>query len=209
VAIAHLTEPGSHGRERVLDAAERLLDERGIDGVSARAIAVEAGHRNTAAVNYHFGDRDELVHAVLSRRADQLDEQRHQLFDELEASGPVTARAALTAILRPLVELLADESGRRHLRLLNQAANHPAYYARVNLQFNTGLARGAVYVLPLVEHLSPERRPHRANVGLGMALHALADQSRLVDVISPPRPVLDREELLDDLVETELALLSA
>ena len=54
------------GRRRLLDTALRLLDERGVDNVSAGRIAQEAGHRNVAAVSYHYGDRRELLLAQLS-----------------------------------------------------------------------------------------------------------------------------------------------
>jgi AcrR family transcriptional regulator len=71
-----------YGRRQLIDTAERLLDEHGIDGVSARAIALEAGHRNNNAVNYHLGDRDNLVRTVLERRALDLDVRRNVRLDE-------------------------------------------------------------------------------------------------------------------------------
>ncbi|MGB6056640.1 MAG: TetR/AcrR family transcriptional regulator [Microthrixaceae bacterium] len=43
------------GRTRLLDAAERLLGESGIDGTTATEITHAAGHRNAAAVGSHPG----------------------------------------------------------------------------------------------------------------------------------------------------------
>src|SRR5436190_13163910 len=106
----------THGRQRLLDAALELLDQKGIDGVSARAIAQASGHRNVAAVNYHFGNRDQLVRAVVTRHAERIDQRRHALLDELEAQGPMTPRDGLVALLRPLVEQLDDDAGRQYLR---------------------------------------------------------------------------------------------
>jgi AcrR family transcriptional regulator len=198
-----------YGRRQLVDTAERLLDERGIDGASARAIATAAGHRNNTAVAYHFGDRDNLVRTVLERRALDLDAQRNALLDELEKAGPVDPAAALDAMLRPLVSLLDDVGGRRYLRVLNQAANHPGFYERATLEFTPSLARGASHLAPLVAHLPPRLRPHRARLGLGLALFALAEQARLIDTDPPPRPLLTNDEFLADLTASAIAFLAA
>ena len=54
-------------RTRLLDSAEQLFAERGIDATSLRAITTAAG-ANLASVNYHFGSKDELFREVVSRR---------------------------------------------------------------------------------------------------------------------------------------------
>jgi AcrR family transcriptional regulator len=198
-----------YGRRQLIDTAERLLDEHGIDGVSARAIAAAAGHRNNAAVRYHFGDRDTLVRVVLERRALEVDVQRHTLLDELEAAGNVQPHAALTALLQPLVGLLDDIGGRRYLRVLNQAANHPGLYERATLEFTPSLARGAAHLAPLVAHLTPPLRAHRARLGLGLALFAFAEQARLIDTHPPPRPLLTKDEFTTDLITSTIAYLTA
>jgi AcrR family transcriptional regulator len=198
-----------YGRRRLLETAEELLDERGLDGASARAISAASGHRNTAAVVYHFGNRDNLVRAVLTRRADVLDAERNALLDELEAKGLVEPTDALRASLQPLVALLDDASGRRYLRLLNQAANHPAFFGEANIMFRSSVARGAMHLLPLLAHLPAEVRPDRAQRCLGMVLYALAEQARLIDARPPLRPVLDNETFMNDLITSTVAALRA
>ena len=66
--------------ERLLDAAEQLFAEHGIDGASMRAITHAAG-TSVSAANYHFGSKDELVRATFSRRVVELNQRR---LDELE-----------------------------------------------------------------------------------------------------------------------------
>ena len=55
-------------KTRILDAAERLFAQDGIKATSLRAIT-EAAAANLAAVNYHFGSKEALVHAVYGRRS--------------------------------------------------------------------------------------------------------------------------------------------
>ena len=58
-------------RDRLLKAAESLFLDYGYDGTSARMITAEA-RANLAAINYHFGGKEELFQAMLARRLDDL-----------------------------------------------------------------------------------------------------------------------------------------
>jgi TetR/AcrR family transcriptional regulator, regulator of cefoperazone and chloramphenicol sensitivity len=196
---------GVHGRERLLDVAEVLFDRHGIDGVSARAVVTAAGMRNTGAVNYHFGTRLGMVRAVLERRRDHIELVRNAMLDALEAVGPVAPRNALYVALRPLIDLLADPAGRRHMRLLQQAWFHPEFTDEANARFATGIARTAGHLAPLLEALPAERRLHRARTMLLAAITAIAEQARLLDLDPPPRPVLDTEQFTQDLLDVLLA----
>lgn len=54
-------------RDLLLDAATRLFAERGVDNVPIAEIVRAANQRNTSAIHYHFGNRDEVLRAVLAR----------------------------------------------------------------------------------------------------------------------------------------------
>ena len=60
--------PVRNGKERILDAAERLFAQRGFYGVSLRDITQAAGV-DVALVGYHFGGKRELFAAVFERPA--------------------------------------------------------------------------------------------------------------------------------------------
>lgn len=47
-------------RQRLLDAAEELFADKGLEGSTVREICERAGARNVAAVNYHFGSKEKL-----------------------------------------------------------------------------------------------------------------------------------------------------
>ncbi|MEZ0387194.1 MAG: TetR/AcrR family transcriptional regulator, partial [Verrucomicrobium sp.] len=62
-------------REALLDAAERLLIEHGVAGVSTRAV-ITAANANLGAINYHFGTKDRLILEVFARRLRPLNRER-------------------------------------------------------------------------------------------------------------------------------------
>jgi AcrR family transcriptional regulator len=75
---------GADTRTRILDAAERLFAENGLEAVSVRAILAEAGV-NVALANYHFGSREGLIEELLRDRLAPLDEERSRSLDDVEA----------------------------------------------------------------------------------------------------------------------------
>jgi len=105
--------------ERLLDAAERLFAERGVDAVSVRAVNAAAG-ANVAAVHYHFGSKEALVEAVLRRRMDALGERRRAMLAALPTADAPAVRAVMEALVLPLAELSAEPtgSGRAYVRVL-------------------------------------------------------------------------------------------
>ena len=66
---------------RLLDAAETLFLDHGFDGTTLRMVTALAS-ANVAAVNYHFGDKEELFQAMLARRLDPMNEARVQLLGD-------------------------------------------------------------------------------------------------------------------------------
>jgi AcrR family transcriptional regulator len=97
-------------KERILDAAERLFAERGFAGTSLRSVTKEAGV-NLAAIHYHFGAKEALLHQVFARRATPVNDERLRRLDELEkgAGGrPLELEAILDAFLRPVMHLQRD-----------------------------------------------------------------------------------------------------
>jgi AcrR family transcriptional regulator len=89
-------------KDRLLDSAEQLFAERGHAETSLRELTQAAGC-NLAAVSYHFGSKEALVHAVIARRFQPINEQRIALLDELEAAGEPGLEELLRAFVEPVL----------------------------------------------------------------------------------------------------------
>lgn len=89
-----------HTRSAILAAAERLYADRGFGDVTLRDIVAEAGV-NLAAVNYHFGSKDELIAELFVTRSLALNRERLQELRAAEENG--AGRADIADILRALV----------------------------------------------------------------------------------------------------------
>ena len=92
--------PSDRTRASILDAAERLYAERGFSDVTLRDI-VAAGGVNLAAVNYHFGSKDELIAELFVTRSIATNRERLNELKAAEAAGG--GRADIDAVLRALV----------------------------------------------------------------------------------------------------------
>jgi AcrR family transcriptional regulator len=87
-------------RTAILTAAERLYADRGFGDVTLRDI-VAAADVNLAAVNYHFGSKDELIAELFVTRSLATNRERlNELKTAEEAGG---GRASIDSILRALV----------------------------------------------------------------------------------------------------------
>ena len=90
---------------QLLDAAERLSAERGIDSVSLREIVRASGQSNLSAAHYHFGSREHLIGELLARRIRAINVIRHRRLDALEREGQ---GAQVHAIVSATVNALGD-----------------------------------------------------------------------------------------------------
>src|SRR5438876_7340929 len=92
--------PSDQTRTAILAAAERLYAERGFSDVTLRDIVGEA-NVNLAAVNYHFGSKDELIAELFVSRTLALNRER--LRDLRAAEDKGGGRADIDDVLRALV----------------------------------------------------------------------------------------------------------
>jgi len=86
-------------RTAILNAAEQLYAERGFSEVTLRDIVAAAGV-NLAAVNYHFGSKDELIAELFVTRSIATNRER---LNELKAAEETGGHAPIEAVIRALV----------------------------------------------------------------------------------------------------------
>ncbi|MGB3271932.1 MAG: TetR/AcrR family transcriptional regulator [Xanthobacteraceae bacterium] len=87
-------------RLSILSAAERLYADRGFSEVTLRDIVAAAGV-NLAAVNYHFGSKDELIAELYVSRSVALNRERLTELKTAEDAGG--GRADISGIIGALV----------------------------------------------------------------------------------------------------------
>jgi AcrR family transcriptional regulator len=164
-------------RTAVLDAAERLFSERGVDGASVRDITAAAA-ANLGAINYHFGSKDALVMEVFARRLEPINRARIARLDSLEEAArgkPVELSQIVEAFVRPGLEIPLDASNREGVvvvRLINRclAEPNPALKKFVEEQFAEVAERFDAAILRSARGLSREELFWRMIFFLG-ALH--------------------------------------
>jgi AcrR family transcriptional regulator len=108
------------GREALLDAAEELFAEGGVDGVSMRDLTKRAG-TNLASVNYYFGSKEKLFMEVIARRIRPINAKRLELLEAAIAEGGEAGpslKRLLDAFVRPMFELGTTPEKRELMRRL-------------------------------------------------------------------------------------------
>jgi len=95
----------SNTAQRILDTAKRLFAQRGFHCTSTRALAHEA-RVNQAAINYHFGSKENLLEAVIECQLVpliKLQRKRLQTVREtaLREEHRPKAKDVLLAIIEP------------------------------------------------------------------------------------------------------------
>ena len=119
-----LTLKGEQTRTKILRAAQQLIAEHGVGGVSHRAIAAQAGVK-LSLTSYYFGSLAELLEAAWddhrARSAPQsvaMLGRMTEIFQELLATDEERARARhVLALADHLASYIAQEARERQLDL--------------------------------------------------------------------------------------------
>ncbi len=106
-------------RRRILDAASRLFDERGIDGVTMAKVTAASGVQPSTMYQY-FSSKDDIVWAIVG----ELMEERSGLAKQTMKDAP-NALARITALL----EMMADDLAQNPAKV-RFMAQFDAIYAR-------------------------------------------------------------------------------
>jgi AcrR family transcriptional regulator len=95
------------GRERLLDAAVRLIAREGIDNVRIARIAAEAGV-SAGLVHYHFASRDALLEEAIEHSYERAGDMRLTALGEGRADAVQRLRAMIDQCLPSTPALRED-----------------------------------------------------------------------------------------------------
>jgi AcrR family transcriptional regulator len=97
-------------KDRILHAAEELFAQQGFASTSLRQVTSRADV-NIAAVNYHFGSKDNLVNEVFRRRMDDMSVERLKALRQAVQAHPGDLEPVLAAFVEPALAMAQDRHG--------------------------------------------------------------------------------------------------
>ncbi len=193
-------------KTRILDTAERLFAQKGFDAVSLRNIIASAGV-NLAAVHYHFGSKQALIHAVIARRLRPINEERLAKLAEARANTSrqsVKLERVLECLFRPLFRVQADpKAGPTFARLVGRVIGERneglqkfmmGELAEVIIQFSAAIETA----LP---GLAKEEADWRSHFMAGAMAHTLCNADLLVRFTGTDAVASDYETTVRRLID--------
>jgi AcrR family transcriptional regulator len=175
-------------RDRMLDVAERLFAEIGIEKVSIREIVRGSGQRNVSAAQYHFGSRDALIAALVERRMRVIDAMRHQRLDALEAAGAAGVRDILLASIETLADAVRGHAwGPSFVQVSAQALASPQVELarRLPRDATSGLSRVKRLLRVRLPELPPTVFDERQRIANQQVTYSVADWVRAHGPVRP------------------------
>lgn len=179
-------------KDRILGAAEELFAQYGFATTSLRQIT---GHAdvNIAAVNYHFGSKDNLVRELFRRRMDEMTKDRQTALKKALSAESPTLEAILEAFIVPALMMGKRQNGRHFIRVLARAYAEQNTQLRKFLSDNYGsvqrdFAKSIAGVLP---ELSKEQLYFRLDFVSGALTYTLSE----FGMIKRPHGVTEAQHL--------------
>ena len=164
-------------KDRILGAAEELFAQFGFSGTSLRQVTSRADV-NIAAVNYHFGSKENLVNEVFRRRMDEMSAQRLQRLHEAAARQVCDLEEVLAAFVEPALALAQDRhGGGAFIRVIARAyaEKNDSLRRFLSDQYGHVLREFAKAIAACVPGLSKEELYWRLDFLSGALTYAMAD----------------------------------
>jgi len=163
-------------KQKILDTAERLFGEQGFRATSLRQV-IAAAKVNVAAVHYHFGSKDDLLDAVVDRKAGPVTVARMEWLDRVEAeagTGPLNVEDVLASFLMPTAEMA--QSNPTFVRLMGRMLSEGMMPSIVERHFRESAMRFVMALARAVPHLGREELMWRVHFMIGAMAHTLTGQ---------------------------------
>ena len=200
-------------RLNFIQTALKLYAERGIDAVSLNEITVAAGQKNRNALQYHFGDRNGLLQAIIDTHANNVSRLRGVYAAQAAEALWTPAEASARVLIMPLADYAkSSPEGVYYLRLLSQRAivknniTNPGTHSPLSFRREPELRR---LMRQAMAHLKPAEAQRRMFLIVSMAFHSLAEACRVVETQLGARGLKNRQAMFEQVVCSIEAFIAA
>ena len=169
-------------RERFIQAAQQLFAERSIDSVSLNEITVAAGQKNRNALQYHFGNRDGLLQAIIDKHAEPVYVLRKAYIEQARDSAWSDAEASARVLVMALADYIEENpEGIHYVKILSQLAAinsviiNPTNPSKLRFRHDADLNS---LLVRAVSHLGPTEAKRRLFLVVSITFHGIADSFR-------------------------------
>jgi AcrR family transcriptional regulator len=135
-------------KSKIVAATIDCIDREGIQSLTVRKIAREAGV-NSAAINYYFGTKEALVATAMSQTLDEMMKMPEEVFEGAKGEASERIEAFLGAFLEGLVRWRGIVKAHLYEPLME--GNYETDFVRRFGEFLTALAGRIGRALPFVD----------------------------------------------------------
>ena len=193
-------------RIALIEAAETMFAEGGVEGVSVRQIGAAIGSANPSVVGYHFGGKEALIEEIYRYRVPQLEARRAELLAELESSDLTLKLETLMRVLwQPLFELTNEAGQHSYARFLSSVLREGLARTRrmVNPEFPV-----TSELVGRIRDLLPTNLGKRADQRWPLATYVVLNALLLIDQELPGNGP-EAKAFFDDAIAMAAAALTA
>lgn len=202
-----MSKNGDNAHERLLNAAEKLFAEHGFDGVPVRDITSLA-KCNVAAINYHFGGKDNLYLEIMKGRMVTLREIRINSINDVMKKPDATLEDLLRAFSWAFLNPLGDEErGARLFKIMVREMLDPhlpssMFFEEVIRPVVNSLAEAITKVCPGIDTTNAALCVHSI---VAQLLHTVHTKKILARVESLPWEIPQFEDFVNHIVKFSAA----
>ena len=200
-------------RELFICAAQKLYADRSIDSVSLSEITVAARQKNRNALQYHFGNREGLLQAILDRHSGPVHALRRAYILQAEEENWNTAEASARILIMPLADYVeCNLEAPHYVKVLSQLAVlssdliNPSNQSQLNLQEEEELS---TLMHQAFSHLQAAEARRRLFLVVSITFHAIADICRAKEPGSTASVLRNHKAMFEQLVCCVESLIAA
>ncbi len=195
---------GKDGRLRLLNAAEELFADKGLDATSIRDLTTKA-HCNLALVNYHFGDKKQLYEELFRERLRKMRDSRlsaveRVMTDKNNRSLEKLLRAYAIAFLEPFADRGRSERFMRLFarELVDQQLPKSMFIEEMAAPVMKSLEEALNVICPKLEKHDVQMNIHSI---VGQLVHVMHLKTMFEDRHAQAVAAFDVDEAIDHIVK--------